>query len=268
MDLLRVRKATLCKPSVTINNRSSNSPSPLPIQPHEQDDYPNETFRLRSADDERADGDYSRHYHLPDDGLHLGRQPEHHGRHRHGQRRHLHHHGHHLHVLHPHHGALRPPTLRPGAGHGPERLLCLHRLHQDGLRLVVRPHRRAYRGRGLYHPHRDEPPRRHRQRYPRLYPQCHRAGHRALHCFHRTEEWRCHRLQPGHVCHARNHHLRPRTALHHRPCADGHTAHPQRPRRPTARHPRHDAHRPADGPDHVWRCGWPAAVHRSDRLQV
>ena len=62
--------------------------------------------------------------------------------------------------------------------------------------------------------------------------------------------------------------IRPRTALHHRPCADGHTAHPQRPRCPTARHPRHDAHRPADGPDHVWRCGWPAAVHRSDRLQV
>ena len=97
----------------------------------------------KSTQHQRAHRDSRGRHHLPGHGLHPVRQPEHPRRDRHGQgravRRHLPGRSHRL----GDHGHHRQLPDRPGAGHGPERLLHLHRGPAHG------PHLAGGIGRGV-----------------------------------------------------------------------------------------------------------------------
>ena len=158
------------------------------------------------------DRDPGRRHHLPDDGLHPVRQPDHPGQYRHAQgcgvRGHLCGVG----AGHDRHGALRQLSHRGRPGHGPQRLLRLHRGGLHGLQLAGGAGRRVPVGLPVPAHFRAGAALAAHHRHPADLAGRHLGGYRALFGHHRPEQ-RGHRggfaQDPGH---AGRHALHPRAA--------------------------------------------------------
>ena len=136
--------------------------------------------------------------HLCHHGVYPGGQPGHSGRRRHGPGRGLYRLRSGRLRRYPAHGPAVQLSLRPGPGHGAERLLRLHRGHQTGLLLADGPGCGLPGGPALHCPLRHFGAGGHLQLHPPASKAGRHLGHRPVHPLHRPSELQADRGRPLH----------------------------------------------------------------------
>lgn len=201
------------------------------------------TIRIQPRQTQPAHRNHSRNHHIPHNGLHPRRQPQHPLRNRNGQRRTIHHHSSNLSSHNPAHGPLRQTPLRTRTRNGTQRILRLHSLPHTRILMAIRPHSSIHRRTHIHPPHTHQHTRKNSLPHPRHTQKRHISRNRTLHSIHRTPKRRNHRQLRRHTRLIGQPYKRIRNARNHRNHPHINPARTQRQRSTPDRNPRHHHHR-------------------------